>query len=170
MKDLILGLINIATKVTRWLAVIAAVGIGLMAAINFIDVVGAKFFGVSVQGALDITEEVMVLVALFPLAYIALERGHINITMVKDVMNPVLRLIIEVIQYIIAALVSGFITVRTFVQFQTTLSTMTLKEGIDMPIWPANLATSIAFAFVTLVWVLLLAKTAVTGVKKEINF
>jgi TRAP-type C4-dicarboxylate transport system permease small subunit len=170
MKDLILGLINIATKVTRWLAVIAAVGIGLMAAINFIDVVGAKFFGVSVPGALDITEEVMVLVALFPLAYIALERGHINITMVKDVMNPVLRLIIEVIQYIIAALVSGFITVRTFVQFQTTLSTMTLKEGIDMPIWPANLATSIAFAFVTLVWVLLLAKTAVTGVKKEINF
>jgi TRAP-type C4-dicarboxylate transport system permease small subunit len=166
MKDFILHLIGITTKVTRWLVVIAAVGIGLMAAINFIDVVGAKFFGVSVPGALDITEEVMVLVALFPLAYIALERGHINITMVKDVMNPVLRFIIEIIQYIIAALVSGFITVRTFAQFQTTISTMTLKEGIDLPIWPANLATSIAFAFLTIVWVLLLAKTTVNGIHR----
>jgi len=170
MKDLVFHLIEISKKVTRWLVVVAAMGIGVIAIILFVDIVLAKFFHKSVPGALDITEEVMVLVALFPLAYIALERGHINITMVKDVMNPVLRLIIEVIQYIIAALVSGFITVRTFVQFQTTLSTMTLKEGIDMPIWPANLATSIAFAFVTLVWVLLLAKTAVTGVKKEINF
>lgn len=166
MKDLVLGLISIATRATRWLVVIAAVGIALMMAINFIDVVGAKFFGVSVPGALDITEEVMVLVALFPLAYIVLERGHINITMVRDVMNPVVRFVIEIIQYIIAALVSGFITVRTFAQFQTTFSTMTLKEGIDMPIWPANLGTSIAFAFLTIVWFLLLAKTAVAGVKR----
>jgi len=46
---------------------------------------------------------------------------------------------------------------------------MTLKEGIDIPIWPANLATVISFAFLTLVWLLLLARTLVTGVEMSIK-
>ena len=166
MKDLISRLIDIMTKVTRWLVIMAAVGIGAMAIINFTDVVLAKFFKHSVPGALDITEEIMVIVALFPIAYICLERGHIHITLVRNIMHPVLKFVIEIFQYILAALISGFITVRTFAQFQTTFSIMTLKEGIDLPIWPANLATVIAFASLTLVWILLLAKTLVTGVEQ----
>ncbi|MBN1626634.1 MAG: TRAP transporter small permease [Deltaproteobacteria bacterium] len=166
MKDLVLGAIEIATKVTKWLVFIAAVAIGVMAIINFTDVVLAKFFKHSIPGALDITEEVMVLVALFPISYLALERGHINIAMLRNIMGPALRFIVEVFQYTLAALICGFITVRVFAQFQKTLAFMTLKEGIDLPIWPANLATAIAFAFLTIVWVLLLAKTLVAGVKK----
>jgi len=36
---------------------------------------------------------------------------------------------------------------------------MQLKEGLDLPVWPANLAVVISFGFLTLVWILLLAKT-----------
>lgn len=166
MKDLIMDVIEIATQVTKWLVFIAAIAIGVMAIINFTDVVLAKFFKHSIPGALDITEEVMVLVALFPVAYIALERGHIHISILRNRMGPALRFCVEIFQYILATLISGFITVRVFAQFQTTLATMTLKEGIDMPIWPANLATAIAFAFLTIVWILLLARTLVTGVER----
>lgn len=166
MRDLVLGVIEIATKMTKWLVFIAAVAIGVMAIVNFTDVVLAKFFKHSVPGALDITEEVMVLVALFPIAYIALERGHIHISILRNIMHPALRFIVEIFQYVLAALISGFITVRVFAQFQKAFTYMTLKEGIDMPIWPANLATAIAFAFLTIVWVLLLARTLVTGVKR----
>ena len=165
MRDLILRLIDIMTRVTKGLVILAAAGIGVMALINFTDVVLAKFFKHSVPGALDITEEMMVLVALFPMAYICLERGHVHISMVKNIMRPRLRFVVEVFQYILAALISGFITLRVFAQFQTTLSTMTLKEGIDLPIWPANLAVVIAFGFLTLVWILLLAKTLANGVE-----
>jgi len=59
MKDLIRGLITLTTKVTRWLVIIAAICIAFIMIINFVDVIGAKFFGRSVPGALDITEEVM---------------------------------------------------------------------------------------------------------------
>jgi TRAP-type C4-dicarboxylate transport system permease small subunit len=149
------------SKVTRWLVIIAAAGVGIMALINFTDVVLSKFFKHSVPGALDITEEVMVLVALFPMAYICLERGHVHISMVRNIMHPTLRFVIKIFQYILAAFISGFITLRVFVQFQTTLSTMTLKEGIDLPIWPANLAVVIAFFFLTIVCILLLAKILV---------
>jgi hypothetical protein len=43
---------------------------------------------------------------------------------------------------------------------------MDLKEGLDLPIWPANLAVVIAFSFLTLVWILLLAKALVIGEKR----
>ena len=163
MRDLILRLIDMTTKLTKWLVIIAAVGLGVMALINFTDVILAKFFKHSVPGALDITEEIMVLVALFPVAYICLERGHVHISMVRNIMRPRLRFVVEIFQYILAALISGFITLRVFAQFQTTFSTMTLKEGIDLPIWPANLVVVIAFGFLTLVWILLLAKTLADG-------
>jgi TRAP-type C4-dicarboxylate transport system permease small subunit len=166
MKDLILRLIDITRKVTKWLVIIAAAGIGVMAIINFVDIVLAKFFHTSVPGALDTTEEVMVLVALFPVAYIWLERGHIYVLVVRNIMHPVLRIAFEIFQYVLAALICGFITVRTFAQFQTTLSKMILKEGTDLPIWPANLATTIAFGFITFVWVLFFARTLVAGVKR----
>jgi len=163
MKDLVFGLIKLATKVTRWLVLIAAVGICFIMIINTVDIIGTKIFGMSVPGALDITEEVMVLVALFPVAYLCLERGHFSIYLVRNMMHPAVRFIIEIIQYLVAALISGFVAVQTFTQFQTALKTMTLKEGIDLPIWPATLATTVAFAFLTLVWLLLLARTIVTG-------
>ena len=164
MRDLILRLIGIAAKVTRGLVIIAAAGIGVMALINFSDVVLAKFFKHSVPGALDITEEIMVLAALFPIAYICLERGHVHISLGRRIMSPALRFVVEIFQYILAVLISGFIALRCFAQFQTTFSTMTLKEGINMPIWPANLAVVIAFSFLTIVWILLLAKRLADGI------
>jgi len=166
MRNFILRLTDITTKVTRGLVIVAAAGIGVMAFINFTDVILAKFFKHSIPGALDITEEIMVLAALFPMAYICLERGHVHISMFRNIMRPKLRFVVEIFQYILAALISGFITLRVFTQFQTTVRTMTLKEGIDLPIWPANLAVVIAFGFLTLVWLLLLARTWVDGIDR----
>jgi TRAP-type C4-dicarboxylate transport system permease small subunit len=81
-------------------------------------------------------------------------------------MPPAVRFVLQIIQYVIATLITGFITWRVFVQFQKTLEVMQLKEGIDLPIWPANLAVTISFGFLTLVWMLLLAKTVVVGIDR----
>lgn len=166
MKNFILKLYDSGTKATRWLAIVAAVSIGGLMAVNFIDIVGTKFFLTSIPGAMDISEELMVLLTLLPIAYIALERGHIRITLVEDRMNPKMRFAMRIFQYGVAILITGFITSRVFVQFHKSLHSMQLKEGIDLPIWPANVAVVISFAFLTLVWVLLLAKTLIDGVEK----
>jgi TRAP-type C4-dicarboxylate transport system permease small subunit len=163
MRNFVSQALNVATKMTKWLAILAAVSIGVMMVINFADIMGTKFFFRSVPGALDISEELMVLVTLLPLAFIALERGHIRITLLTDHMSAPVRFVLQIIQYVIATLITGFITWRVFVGFQETVRVMDLKEGIDLPIWPANLAVVIAFGFLTLVWMLLLVKTLVVG-------
>jgi len=166
MRNCVLQALDIATKITRWLAILAAVSIAVMMVVNFADIVGTKFFLRSVPGALDISQELMVLVSLLPLAFIALGRGHIRITLLEEHLPSVVRFILQNVQYVIATLITGFITWRVFVQFQKTVEVMQLKEGLDLPLWPANLAVVISFGFLTLVWILLLAKTWVVGLKR----
>jgi len=162
----VLQAFDVATKITRWLAIVAAVSIAVLMIVNFTDIIGTKFFLRSVPGALDISEELMVLLTLLPLAYVALERGHIRITLLEGRMPPAVRFVLQIIQYVIATLITGFITWRVFIQFQKTVEVIQLKEGLDLPIWPANLATVISFGFLTLVWMLLLAKTVVVGLER----
>jgi TRAP-type C4-dicarboxylate transport system permease small subunit len=166
MKNCVLHAIDVVTRITRWLAILAAVCIAGLMAVNFIDIIGTKFFLKSVPGALDISEELMVLLTLLPIAFIALERGHIRITLLEGRMPPVVRFVLQIIQYIIAALITGFITWRVFIQFRKTFEVMQLKEGLDLPVWPANLAVVISFGVLTLVWILLLVKTFMVGVKR----
>jgi TRAP-type C4-dicarboxylate transport system permease small subunit len=167
MKAITVSLMDIAVKVTRWLTIIAAACIALLMVVNFFDIIGSKFFATSVPGALDISEELMVCLTLLPISYIALERGHIRITLLEDRLPPVVQYLLGILQYLVATLITGFITVRAFVQMQKTIRFMQLKEGIDLPIWPGNLAVTISFAILTLVWALLLLKTVVEGVESR---
>jgi TRAP-type C4-dicarboxylate transport system permease small subunit len=166
VRNFILQALDVITKITRWLAILASVSIAVLMVVNFTDIIGTKFFLRSVPGALDISEELMVLLTLLPIAFVALERGHIRITLLEGRMTPTVRFIFQIFQYVIATLITGFITWRVFVQFQVTLKFMQLKEGIDLPIWPANLAVVVSFGFLTLVWMLLLAKTLANGSKR----
>ena len=163
MRSLILRSFDIMTKITRWLVIVAAVAIGVLMVVNFCDIIGTKFFGMSIPGALDISEELMVLVTLLPIAFIALERGHIRITLLEEHLPGIVRDALEVIQYAIAALITGFITVRAFAHFQNTIEIMELKTGLDLPVWPASAMIVVSFGFLTLVWLLLLGKKLVGG-------
>jgi TRAP-type C4-dicarboxylate transport system permease small subunit len=166
MRNAILKAFDIMTKITKWLAILAAVSIAVLMIINFTDIIGTKFFLRSVPGTLDISEELMVLLTLLPIAFVALERGHIRITLLEGRLPRAVRFVLQIIQYVIATLITGFITWRVFVQFQKTLEVVQLKEGLDLPIWPANLVTVVSFGFLTLVWIVLLAKTVVVGLER----
>lgn len=166
MKTTTFNIMDLAIKVTRWMTIIAAVCIAILMLVNFFDIVGSKFFLKSVPGALDISEELMVCLTLLPISYVALERGHIRITLLEERMPAKIRFIVRIIQYLTAILITGFVTARVFVQFQKTVRFMQLKEGIDLPIWPGNLAVTISFGILTLVWALLLIKTIVEGTEQ----
>lgn len=166
MKRIVLHLFDWIARITKWLTILAACCIAVMMVIIFFDIVGTKFFGVSIPGALDISEELMVFLTLLPLAYLAAEKGHINITLLESRLPPGIRFLLEIVQYVIATGITGIITWRVFVQFQKSYQFMQLKSGLDMPVWPANLVTVIAFGFLTLVWFLQLAKTLVSRLEE----
>lgn len=166
MKKFVLQAFEFLTKTTRCLAILGAISIAILMVLNFTDIIGTKFFLRSIPGALDISEELMVLLTLLPIAFVALERGHIRITLLEGRMTPTLRFVLQIVQYGMAALITGFITWRVFTNFQKTIHFMQLKKGIDLPVWPSNLAVVISFGSLTFVWLLLLIKTMIAGSKQ----
>lgn len=168
MKRIFLNFFDWIARITKWLTILAACCIAVMMVIICIDIIGTKFFGKSIPGALDISEELMVFLTLLPLAYLAAEKSHINITLLESRLPPGIRLILEIFQYAIATAITGVITWRVFIAFQKSYEVMELKSGLDMPIWPANLVTVIAFGFLTLVWFLQLTKTLVTRFEDDV--
>jgi TRAP-type C4-dicarboxylate transport system permease small subunit len=154
--DRILGIV---TKICKWMVYIAAGCLAIGMILNTVDVVAAKWLGWSIPGALDITEELMVYITILPIAYLALERDHIRITIVQEHASSGVRRALKILSYIIGVLVMGFMTWRVFTRFVYAVEAMELKKGIDLPIWPANLAVVLGFAFLAFVYILLLVKT-----------
>ncbi len=166
MRSFLPRSIDIVTRISRWLAILGAVCLAVMMIINVIDIVASKWFQWSIPGALDISEELMVFLTILPIAYIALERGHIMISVVKDRLSRKGQFALLVLRYAMGTLVMGFFTWRTFTQFQNTIVVGQLKAGIALPIWPANLAVVLGFGFLTLVWLLLLVKALNEGLEQ----
>jgi len=149
----------IVTKICRCLVYISAGCLFIGMVLNTIDVVAAKWLGWSIPGALDITEELMVYITILPIAYLAIERGHINITLIQDHVSFKSRKALAIFGYAIGVLVTAFLTWRVFSRLQAAFQTGELKKGIDLPTWPANVAVVLGFGFLFLLYLLLLLKT-----------
>jgi len=131
--------------------------------LNTVDIIGSKWLSQSIPGALDLTEELMVFVSILPIAYVLLERDHIRITMVEERVSDRMRKALTMMSYCIGLIVMGFMTWRVFYRFLSSVESMELKKGLDLPTWPGTLAVVIGFAFLTLVFLLLLIRTFRTG-------
>jgi TRAP-type C4-dicarboxylate transport system permease small subunit len=160
------GIVNVITKVTKWVAIASTIFIAAMLIINVIEVVGSKWLHWSLPGHLELTEQLMAFVTILPIAFIALERGHIRITMVVDRFTPVVNFIIEVIGHVLGILVMGFFTWRVFVQMQYTINANLTTPTLSYPVWITNLAIMIGFGLLALSLLLLLVKLLVVGPKK----
>jgi TRAP-type C4-dicarboxylate transport system permease small subunit len=84
MEKTIVQLTHVATVISKAFSIVAALAVGVLMVVNFCDIIGTEFFLASVPGAIDISEELMVVLTLLPIAYIDLERGDIRITMIED--------------------------------------------------------------------------------------
>jgi len=160
MKSTVLDrTLEVVKRICRWLVYIAAACLAVGMILNTVDVVAAKWLGWSIPGALDITEELMVYITILPIAYLALERGHISISIVQDHASSGVRKGLAILGYSIGVLVMCFMTWRVFTRFIYAVDAMELKKGLDLPIWPANLAVVVGFAFLALAYLLLLIKS-----------
>ncbi|MBN1368136.1 MAG: TRAP transporter small permease [Dehalococcoidales bacterium] len=158
--------IGVLTKVTKWIIIISIIAMAVMLIINVIEVVGSKLFDWSFSGSLELTEQLMVIVSLLPISYIALERGHINITMVTDRIPFKVRYAFEILGYVLGILIMAFFFWRVFVQMQYTMNMGQETPVLDFPRWITNLIIMISFGLLGISWLLLLIKSCIVGPKK----
>lgn len=160
--------IDVLTKVTRWFAFAAAAFLGVAMMIGFIDVIGGKFFNLPFIAMKEFTEELNVGLVFLAIGYLAMERGHIRITLLESHLSVRIRFALRIFSNVVGILVIGVLSWGAFVQLQIQVVENVYKFGeVSIPVWPGGLAVFLGFVFLLIALMLLLGKQLASNSKES---
>ena len=163
-KTVVLTFGKILKKVTSWFVIVATVFLAIAMTIGVIDVIGTKVFNWPLPIMKEVTEELFVGMVFLGIAYVELDMGHLRITIFESRMHPKTRYAVGIFKYVLAVLLTGFISWRTSLQLIFTIREGIVKAAIyNIPEWPGGLMVFIGFFFLFLVFLSLLCRSLLTG-------
>ncbi len=142
--------------ISRVMAVIAAVVLGVMMINTVADVCGRYFFLAPIEGTFELVGIMLVIAGSLSLAYCQLNKGNIRITVICDLLPARGQAIVYFIAYLIAAVVCGMIcwqgALRAWEYMFKELGGTTVTLG--MVFWPFMLLLAIGFGWVGLIFLI----------------
>jgi TRAP-type C4-dicarboxylate transport system permease small subunit len=142
--------------VSRVMAVIAAIVLGIMMINTVADVCGRYFFLKPIEGTFELVGIMLVIAGSLGLGYCQLNNGNIRINILADLIPYRGQLIVYIIAYIIAAVTSGMICwqggLRAWEYMFKTLGGTTVTLGLVY--WPFMLLLAIGFGWVCLIFLI----------------
>jgi TRAP-type C4-dicarboxylate transport system permease small subunit len=138
------------------MAVIAAAVLGIMMINTVGDVCGRYFFLHPIEGTFELVGIMLVIAGSLSLAYCQLNKAHIRITVISDILPTRGQAIVLLVSYIIAAFVSGMIcwqgALRAWEYIFKEIGGTTVTLG--MVFWPFMLLLAIGFGWLCLIFLL----------------
>ncbi len=114
---------------------IIAVGTFIDMVLITMDVGGRYLFGNPIDGTLELSQLLLVLIIYMPLAYVEKHGGHLKITLLTSHF-PDMQTKIDFISKIMCLCVFGFLTFLTFKGFSESYATRQTSWGaIELPLW-----------------------------------
>lgn len=122
-------------------AVLLVGGVGMLFAmfLGTADVVGTQFFGQPVPGALELTENTMVLIVFGALAYAQIRKSHIRVELLLTRMGPRTRVAMDMIAHVAALLFFGLLLWQAILESQFSWQIGEATVGlVRFPLYPAR--------------------------------
>jgi TRAP-type C4-dicarboxylate transport system permease small subunit len=158
-RNLLLAVDTWVTRVCKWLSMVAAFCGGLMMIIAVIDVIGHSFFRIAIPMGVEFIEELNVYLVFLAIAYVALERGHIRITVVERLMPNGLILVFRLLGCLIGIAVFSFASLQALKYTLYGISVPLEKSGvIDFVRWPFIMGVFIGFSLLVISFILLIGR------------
>lgn len=135
-----MNLLNASTRVVETLSGIGAVaggaGIVILMLLATAGAIGRKF-GQPVPNVLEACETIMFASVFLGMAYVALHRGHVNVTMFTQRLSPRAQTILDAGVLLLAAAVFGLLTWSSWVLAWQWFLIREIRLGaFPWPIWP----------------------------------
>jgi TRAP-type C4-dicarboxylate transport system permease small subunit len=127
------------------LTLVAVAATFTMMVLTTADAAGRYLFNRPILVAYELTTNYLMVLAVFlamPHAYRA--GANIRVTFVADRLGGALRLVVDHVVQVVSMLYCAALVVATFQQARHVLGTGTTFTTVDLPLWPAHLAISIA--------------------------
>jgi TRAP-type C4-dicarboxylate transport system permease small subunit len=119
-----------------------------MTAIEFLNAIGRKLF-IPVPSTIESVESLLVISVYFGVSLVALEGGHVNVTVVTDRLPPWALHLLDAVANLLAALVFGYLAAGAWDEALRSISVLEFRLGVyRFPLWPFK--TLYAFGLVLL--------------------
>lgn len=121
------------------LLLLGALGMIISMFLGVADVVGTKFLGMPVPGALEVTESTMVLIVFGALAYTQSRRGHIRVEILYNYAGPRGKSFMEAFTHLFAFV---YFALLAWQGFNEVLYSWEIREAtmgtVRFPLYPAR--------------------------------
>ncbi len=126
------GIISISRVINQ----IGLVVICGMILLTVADVIGRRFFNAPIFGAKEIQQFCLLTAAFFTWAWCQVQRGHIVITFISDMIPKRVMVFVEIVMNTIAAVLYSVLVWRLFAQAMHMNSVGWLTDELRIPEWP----------------------------------
>jgi TRAP-type C4-dicarboxylate transport system permease small subunit len=170
---------NTLMWISKILAAVSAAALAIMMFISVIDVVGRglftivyRLFGISFAGPLEGASEMvsltLVVASTLGIGYCELMKGQIRVTIIIDLLKGKRKEIFNILAYLISMLAVGLVTwqVLSIKVLDFLASNRAVSEIRSIPYWPFGLLMFIAFAWITVILFIELAKSIREVIKR----
>jgi TRAP-type C4-dicarboxylate transport system permease small subunit len=125
-----------------------------MTLIEFLNAVGRKFF-IPFPGTVESVESLLVVSVYFGVALVALEGGHVNVTIATDRLPPAARHLLDALANALAALVFGYLAAGAWAEAARSIALLEFRLGVyRFPLWPFKTLFATGLALLTIQLVL----------------
>jgi TRAP-type transport system small permease protein len=131
----------IVDKIEQAMTLIASITLAIMTMYIFLDVMGRYIFNHPLVGALEITEDyLMVIVIFFAISYTFTRNGHVSVELFDKFMSVHVKKIILKLVHLIGLVYILLITGQGYKQMVNTYTSGSLsKSSLAYILWPAYL-------------------------------
>jgi TRAP-type C4-dicarboxylate transport system permease small subunit len=107
-----------------------------MTVIEFLNAIGRKLF-VPFPGTVESVESLLVVSVYFGVALVALEGGHVNVTIGTDRLPPGARHLLDALANVLAGLIFGFLAAGAADEAARSIALLEYRLGVyRFPLWP----------------------------------
>jgi TRAP-type C4-dicarboxylate transport system permease small subunit len=147
---------SIVLKISKGGVVVSCLSLVVMMLNSTADVFGRYFFLHPIDGTWEIVSMAFVVCGAFAIGYTQFIKGHIQINILSDRLNPRVGAFIALIGYIIGLAGSVLIAWQTWlrmaVYFHKTLGGVTVT--LSIPIWPFMLILALGFFWLAIIFII----------------
>ena len=147
---------KVTLRTSRYMAVIAAVVLGIMMVLTVADVCGRYFFLRPVEGTFELIGIMLVIAGCLGLGFCQLNQGNIRITIFAERLPPRGQAIVYLISYAIGAVITGMICwrglLRAWGYIFKTLGGVTVT--LHLPYWPFMFLLALGFGWLCFILII----------------
>ena len=159
------------TRFTKWMSYVAAIALGVVTLVCFVDVIIWKFFGRTIPSATDLVTYLNLVLVFMAASYVQMDRGSVSIELLQNKFQKVVRLVTRVLASALGMGVCFFAAYRGWFHLADLYKTNAMADGSwHFKLWPFEAVLVFVFVCLGLAFLFAIGRNIINYRKRRAGF